>query len=414
MSLMLCCLGRGGGGPLAPKFGGTGVVGWLGFPSSKSPRIGGFRGLLESGSIELLKGSQLMRAFFLGGRMRVAIVGAGIVGATVAYVLSEVADVVVYERSLQPPVMTAGAIVSATGAALGLLMGSVSTREKGRNLEMRLAGIDWYDCLVPELQADGPILYNQQGLLLLQFEAERRGRWEQLVEVRQAQGRRLEYWDCDRVAEAFPEVALESVVGAVYSPGDRQVDAAALTRGLIRTSQQRGVRFEFGQEVGDLDGIEADVVVVCAGAGSVGLVDVEMRSVLGQAARLRLPKALGRPEFQPVLSGHDIHLVPLGNNEYWLGATVEFDNESVIPPEPEAVMFETMMAQITALVPSLENAEVLMRWHGWRPRPQGRPAPVIEWVSDRVILASGHYRNGVLLAPATALRVQEMLGLGSS
>jgi glycine/D-amino acid oxidase-like deaminating enzyme len=35
-------------------------------------------------------------------------------------------------------------------------------------------------------------------------------------------------------------------------------------------------------------------------------------------------------------------------------------------------------------------------------------------VSDRVILASGHYRNGVLLAPATAMEVQEMLGLGAA
>jgi glycine oxidase len=363
----------------------------------------------------LVFGSSLMRAFFiLGVVMRVAVVGAGIVGATVAYMLSEVADVVVYERSPGPPEMTAGAMASATGAALGLLMGSVSTREKGQSLEMRQAGIDWYDRVVPELQVEEPVLYNQQGLLLLQFEAERRGRWEQLVDVRQAQGRRLEYWDCDRVAEAFPEVALESVVGAVYSPGDRQVDAAALTRALIQTSQRRGVRFEFGQEVGDLDGVEADVMVVCAGTGSVGLVDVEMRSVLGQAVRVRLPRSLGTPEFQPVLSGHDIHLVPLGNNEYWLGATVEFDNERVILPEPEAEMFETMMAQIAALVPSLQTAEVLMRWHGWRPRPQGRPAPVIEWVGDRVILASGHYRNGVLLAPATALRVQEMLGLAPS
>jgi glycine oxidase len=294
-------------------------------------------------------------------------------------------------------------------------MGSVSMREKGRNLERRLAGIDWYDRVIPALQTDGPpILYNQQGLLLLQFEAERRERWEQLGAVRQTQGRRLDYWERDRLAEAFPQVALESVVGAVHSPDDRQVDAAALTRALITASQRRGVRFEFGRAVGDLAQVEADAVVVCAGTGSVGLVAVEMGSVLGQAVRVRLPEPLGTPGFQPVLTGHDIHLVPLGNNEYWVGATVEFDNESAIPPEPEAVMFEAMMAQITALVPCVGQAEVLMRWHGWRPRPQGRPAPVIERVSDRVILASGHYRNGVLLAPATAMEVQAMLGLGAA
>jgi len=46
-----------------------------------------------------------------------------------------------------------------------------------------------------------------------------------------------------------------------------------------------------------------------------------------------------------------------------------------------------------------------------RPRPEGRPAPIVELLAgySNVILASGHYRNGVLLAPATAKKVREMI-----
>jgi glycine oxidase len=52
----------------------------------------------------------------------------------------------------------------------------------------------------------------------------------------------------------------------------------------------------------------------------------------------------------------------------------------------------------------------LREWSGVRPRPEGRPAPVIGR-SGRVIMATGHYRNGVLLAPVTAREVIELMGL---
>ena len=50
----------------------------------------------------------------------------------------------------------------------------------------------------------------------------------------------------------------------------------------------------------------------------------------------------------------------------------------------------------------LRNAEVIRRWQGLRARPEGRPAPLLEQLEPGLLLASGHYRNGVLLAPASA------------
>ncbi len=343
--------------------------------------------------------------------MQVAIVGAGIVGATIAYVLSEFCEVVVYDRALGPTVLQSGAMTSATGAALGLLMAAVSTKAKGRNLRMRLAGVDWYDRAIPELETltGERILYNRQGLLMVQYEAEKLVQWGTLIGIREAQGRRLDLWSTERLGQTFPQVCLDNVVGALYSPDDRQVDAAALTRALIEGSKRRGVRFEWEQVVTDLAQVAGDRLVVCAGVGSGKLVgEIGLRSVLGQAMRVRL--GLGNVGFQPVLSGHDIHFVPLGNGEYWVGATVEFDPHDGVP-EPDEAMFEAFWEQAVGMVPGLGTAEVLMRWHGWRGRPVGRSAPVIEDLG-RVIFASGHYRNGVLLAPGTAFAVREMLGFG--
>ena len=53
----------------------------------------------------------------------------------------------------------------------------------------------------------------------------------------------------------------------------------------------------------------------------------------------------------------------------------------------------------------------LRTWSGLRPRPEGRPAPVIGKSPgySNILLATGHYRNGVLLAPATAYTIREMI-----
>uniref|UniRef100_UPI0030DAFD99 FAD-dependent oxidoreductase n=1 Tax=Cyanothece sp. BG0011 TaxID=2082950 RepID=UPI0030DAFD99 len=50
-------------------------------------------------------------------------------------------------------------------------------------------------------------------------------------------------------------------------------------------------------------------------------------------------------------------------------------------------------------------------WSGKRPRPNGEPAPIIKEVPNypHVLLATGHYRNGVLLAPATALMIRDKI-----
>ena len=70
-----------------------------------------------------------------------------------------------------------------------------------------------------------------------------------------------------------------------------------------------------------------------------------------------------------------------------------------------------MLQGVYSLYPRLQEADVLRTWSGTRPRPQNRPAPVIEALADynNVILATAHYRNGVLLAPATAERVRQLL-----
>lgn len=132
--------------------------------------------------------------------------------------------------------------------------------------------------------------------------------------------------------------------------------------------------------------------------------------MLGQALYLRLGHPIGNLDFQPVITGDDVHIVPVGRGDYWVGATVEFPtngDEVVAAPE----MLEAVRQSAIAFCPALAKATVVRTWTGLRPRPEGRPAPIIGHLQgfSNVLLATGHYRNGVLLAPATAQAIRQMI-----
>jgi glycine/D-amino acid oxidase-like deaminating enzyme len=379
--------------------------------------------------------------------IRIAIIGCGIVGASIAFELSRFPELKVTVFDKQPPAQ------ASTGASLGVLMGVISHKTKGRNWQLRETSLQRYETLIPELAeiTGRKIPFNKQGILMLCSEGEDLSKWEKLVATRESQGWELEIWDVDRVRDRNPHLALNpNIVAAIYSPQDRQVDPTALTLALVDAAKINGVNFEFGVEVtGLMDGqdahpttnliscgtgilpvlengakcqiqtssskLEFDRLIIAAGLGSSALTAslnqlIDIRPVLGQALHLRSPNPLENPDFAPVITCDDVHIVPLGNQEYWVGATVEFPvNGGEI--EQNAEMLDGVMARAIALCPALAEATIIRKWSGLRPRPERRPAPIIDRLSgaSNMLIASGHYRNGVLLAPATARTIREMI-----
>lgn len=347
--------------------------------------------------------------------VRVAIIGCGIVGASIAFELSKFPELKVTVFDKQPPAQ------GSTGAALGVLMGVISHKTKGRNWHLRETSLQRYETLIPELEAatGRKIPFNKQGILMLCSEGEDLSKWEKLAATRKSQGWKLELWEVERVREFCPHLDLNhNIIAGIYSPQDRQVDPTTLTLALVDASQRNGVIFEFGVEVVGAqmaDSGKFDRLIVSAGLGSAAVSAslnqlVDIRPVLGQALHLRLKNPLGNPDFAPVITCDDVHIVPLANQECWVGATVEFP-ENGGEVQANADMLDEVMARAIALCPALAEAQIIRKWSGLRPRPEGRPAPIIEALpsNSKVLIASGHYRNGVLLAPATARSIREMI-----
>ncbi|MBF2077928.1 MAG: FAD-dependent oxidoreductase [Synechococcales cyanobacterium T60_A2020_003] len=360
---------------------------------------------------------------------KIVVVGSGVVGAAIAYELSQCPDVDLVLLDKQSPAQ------AATGAALGVLMGIISQKTKGRAWRLRHTSIQRFHTLIPELETltGEPLPVNTDGIVMLLPPDTDLAKWDALIDLRKQQGWSLERWSMSEVQERCPALNPEGAIAAIYSPQDRQINPSAFTQALIAGAVHHGAKTQFGVEVirfetrgtetviwvrspdGAEEAIATDLVIIAAGLGSTPLTErlhtpVDVRPVLGQAMRVRLPEPLSPNAFHPVMTAHDIHVVPLGGTEYWVGATVEFPLESgeVIQ---EVERLEEVWQGAIALCPALVNAEIVQTWSGLRPRPFNRSAPIIEAIpgQESIVLATGHYRNGVLLAPATALMVKEMV-----
>ena len=145
-----------------------------------------------------------------------------------------------------------------------------------------------------------------------------------------------------------------------------------------------------------------DAVVICAALASPALIaplghSRPISPVLGQAVALQCSDGPSSWDGWPaVLVDQGFNLIPNGPKRLLLGATVE-------PGDSAAHSPYELMRSLNQRAPSwLKNAEPIEHWSGLRARPVDRPAPLLETLEPGLILASGHYRNGVLLAPATA------------
>jgi glycine oxidase len=138
-----------------------------------------------------------------------------------------------------------------------------------------------------------------------------------------------------------------------------------------------------------------------SGESSLEAETVEPRK--GQMVTVRLPAST---KLAHVLRTPDVYLVPRGDGRVVVGATIErvgFDRQV------EAAAGERLLAQAAALWPPVASAPIIDRWAGLRPGT-GDGLPLIGGSEvPNCWLATGHFRNGILLAPATALVMRQLI-----
>ncbi|MDR6597797.1 glycine oxidase [Saccharothrix longispora] len=204
------------------------------------------------------------------------------------------------------------------------------------------------------------------------------------------------------------EPGLGNVRGGLSVPGDLAVDNRALLRALRDACAAAGVRFTDARE-------PADVTVIAAGAWSRDLhpaLRAVIRPVKGEILRLEArPGALPPPRhtIRAHVSGRPVYLVPRTGG-FVLGAT---QYEAGFDGAVTAGGVRDLLRDAEVVWPGVAEYALVEMAAGFR---AGSPdnAPVVDWLEPGVLAATGHHRNGLLLAPVTARRVLTLLREGGN
>ncbi len=337
----------------------------------------------------------------------VLIVGGGVIGCAIAYYLAKAgASVTLLEGG-----ELAG---QASGAAAGMLVPSLEEASSAPFRDLCRASQELYPSLVELLQEETglDLQYRASGLLLV---AQTEGRAEELRAVCRGGlelGGRLEWVEGGPLRGLEPALS-DTVLGAAYSPAECHLNPGLLTQALARAAGHRGAVLRRGTAVVDFltagsrvsgvrtsDGerIAADRVVLAAGPWTRHLarrlgVDIATRPIRGQILAYRSTAV------RHILWGEGGYLVPKAGGFLFAGATVE---DVGFRPRTTRRGEASLRRTAAAMVPALRRTEVASAWAGLRPgSPDGQPMIGALPGKENVFIATGHFRNGVLLAPIT-------------
>ncbi|MEU7869711.1 glycine oxidase ThiO [Dactylosporangium sp. NPDC049140] len=329
------------------------------------------------------------------------IVGGGIIGLSVAFELVErgAAAITVYDRD---PSAGAGLV------AAGMLAPTGEAVFGEEDLQaLMLESMRRWPSFAERVEARTgvPVAYRTDGTLLVALTADDQAEIDRLIGFYRRAGTPIEPLTGRGLRELEPLLA-PRVRGGALAPGDHQVDP----RRLLRALRTLPVRFE-ARDVTELSTLRDDVIIVANGTGSAALTGLPVRPVKGQLLRLRGAEPLLRHVVRGVAAGRHVYLVPRADGELVVGATEEERGADTTVTAGGVLDLLRPAADLLPGVAELALAETLA---GLRP---GTPdnAPVIGRLAPSgVLVATGHHRNGVLLAPVTAAAVADLALLGAT
>lgn len=212
----------------------------------------------------------------------------------------------------------------------------------------------------------------------------------------------------------------EAVIGGWWYPDDAQVDNRALFRTLQAATKElqieiiQGNAEEIIRQGNRVFGVEttagklqADRYVLAAGAWCDRLLNIPVFPRKGQMLSVCVPENCGVMQpLQTVLFGTGIYIVPRQDGRIIIGATSE--NVDFTPGNTPAGI-QSLLAGAMQLYPELQNYPILEFWWGFRPATTDELPILGASAWENLTLATGHYRNGILLAPVTAKLLADLI-----
>jgi glycine oxidase len=346
----------------------------------------------------------------------VIVVGAGIVGCAIAYELASRGTrvQVVDDRPLG---------MGATQASAGVLAPYIEAREGSPLLDLAVRGLDLYDDFVARVSNDSGVAvpYRRTGTIDVALDGTDLGKLRATAEFLGRRGISASLLDAAAARSEEPQVS-EAVLGALLVEAHGFVAASDFTAALAAAASRNGARLTESGRVRGIarrggaavvetgkDALACAAVVLAAGSWS-GEIAVEgvvvkppVRPVRGQLLSL----AWAGARLRRVTWSSRCYLVPWEDGTVLAGATVEevgFDERATVAGVRD------LLNAANEVTPSARSAGFNGARVGLRPATaDGLPIVGRSSVMPDLVYATGHFRNGVLLAPLTARLVADLL-----
>ena len=351
----------------------------------------------------------------------ISIIGSGIAGITTAFQLGKKG----YKINLIDPIVNSEINnlnpINGTQASLGVLMGNVYKRSKGRAFQLRNQSMKlWKEWLTEINYSESDLILKKPFIKLADSEKE----YESMIELsknKKKYGIEL----LDKNSLDFWNFIFETkLIGGLISHEDGRLDPIKLITSLMGSLDQMKINkidknvskisrnSNINDKIWNIDlennqSIHQDYIIICSALNTQKLLkplghEILLEPILGQVIELELKKENSTwHEWPGILNYQSINFIHQYPNRILIGATLEKGTQASLVDKQE-------MLNLKNTAPKwMKNALISHEWNGIRARPINKPAPLLEHIEPGLLINTGHYRNGILLAPACA----EWIGL---
>ncbi len=337
-------------------------------------------------------------------KAHIVIIGSGIIGKFNALELSELGFQITIIDPTQPQ--------NSSNAALGLLMGNMYQKRRGRSWDLRKQSIELWPQWITFLQKFNYDLHIEKPLIQLTTNEEKFKKIEKFIYENNDQNLRILERDSIFINNINKAFQTKNIKGMI-SLKDGRINALSLLQTLDKYLKHKKVNYLQGEimkirksnnqwisTTKNNENIKSDMVILCNSLKATDLIDdlshnIKLKPVLGQAMEIEINDEevdlLSLPK-QFNINGKNI--IPKSKNKLIIGSTDEYSTK------PEEKIFEKLTNFLDKKPNWLMKGKISKKWYGIRSRPDGEPSPIMKNLEDGLIICTGFYKNGILLAPA--------------
>ncbi len=337
-------------------------------------------------------------------RANILIIGSGIIGKFNALELSELG----FQITIADPLKNK----NSSNAALGLMMGHMYQKRHGRSWILREKSNELWPIWIKFLKSYNKDLNIEKPLLQLTTNEEKFERLKNFVHNLADQNLKILEKE-NTIIKNINRIFLTNNLQGIISYQDGRIDPRCLLRTIDIYLKNKRINFIKDEiiKIKKINNqwiansknkyqIKTDAIILCNSMNAIELIQneqykIKLKPVLGQAIEFDInTKDIDLLSLPKHFSINGKNLLPLSKNKLIIGSSEEYNNQ------PEENIFEELTNFLEYKPKWLNKNNIINKWFGIRSQPDGEPSPILKSLEKGLILCTGFYKNGILLAPA--------------